>query len=88
MTVKYSGYCVVFWIGVLNSELVKFLCRIISSWKRAFKAGSSIHGKARRASLGSNCVIAKLNLKLLYLISIVTFLNFDVSLGLTVEFRH
>ena len=59
---NYSGYGEELAKGVLNNVFEKFLCLIIVSSNWAFIAGSSKHGKTLRASLGSNCVIAKLNL--------------------------
>ena len=40
--------------GMLDNELVKFLCLIMNNLKEAFMAGSSKQGNARRASVGSN----------------------------------
>ena len=47
--------------GVLKSALVKFLCLISVKSNLAFIAGSSKHGNARLASVGSKSVVARLN---------------------------
>ena len=51
---SFRVLCVVRINGMLDNELVKFLCLIMNSLKEAFMAGSSKQGNARRASVGSN----------------------------------
>lgn len=44
-------------LGMFEMD-VMFLGRAMLIWNRAFKAGSSKHGKARLASVAWNCVVA------------------------------
>ena len=60
---SFRVFCVVRINGMLDNELVKFLCLIMNNLKEAFMAGSSKQGNARRASVGSNWVVAMLRNK-------------------------